>query len=147
MKKIKKFNLLIKNKMKMRKQLAIFMVLFFCITSLAPHYVLADTDSNNSVNLGDINHYNAVVFGDLVENHSEVEGAMAIKGDFKIEEEYTIGYSVGNYPNVVGESIIDLNQPLLLLGGNITSEKNPTLITTRDSKPVNVFSVVSNDFK
>ncbi|MGL4848798.1 MAG: SpaA isopeptide-forming pilin-related protein, partial [Clostridium sp.] len=126
-------------KQKNKKCLAIF-ILILMIVDILPT-VLVSAKQKEEVNLGTIQHYNGIFFGnqknglkdynectlgnfDKSHTHdehctkgAETEGAAAIKGDIITNKHMQLGFAEHPGGPVVGEYDPDTGNPLLLLGG------------------------------
>ncbi|SHK61905.1 choice-of-anchor A domain-containing protein, partial [Clostridium cavendishii DSM 21758] len=120
------------------KSSLVFILSIIMIVGLLPTYLAKATDNN--IKLGDISHYNAIMFGDFTPIHAETEGAIGIQGNVNISETYTIGGVNQNHTGwSIGNGYIDNNGPTLLLGGDILG-KVPTIMTKGNKEDL----VVSN---
>lgn len=131
------------------KILSIVSIVFFIVTNLMPAYALSYNGVNNNIQLDDVAHYNAVIFGDSNQVQGEVEGALAVRNNMNIEKEYTIGFSLSGAPNTMGDKEVDLTKPLFLLGGEVTTKDKFTIqsYNVMTNKKHNVNLVINENSK
>ncbi|QTR75467.1 choice-of-anchor A family protein [Bacillus cytotoxicus] len=77
--------------------------------------------------LGNISHYNAVVFGNHSAIGGDIEGAIAIQGDMDASGYTVVGAATGG-GNIVGERWIDEGYPSLLLSGKMKKSRGESFI-------------------
>lgn len=77
--------------------------------------------------LGNISHYNAVVFGNHSAIGGDIEGAIAIQGDMDASGYTVVGAATGGF-NIVGERWIDEGYPSLLLSGKMKKSREESFI-------------------
>ncbi|MGL4572502.1 MAG: collagen-binding domain-containing protein [Clostridium sp.] len=93
----------------------------------------AVTEGSNS-KLGELSHFNGVIFNNATVRNSRVEGALAVGSNIELNTKNTDNFGIcasankGAESTLIGEEYINDNEPALLLGGNVinntTQNKN-----------------------
>ncbi len=91
--------------------------------------------------LGDVAHYNAVIFGDHSATSADIEGAMAVQGNMNASS-YTVAAAATGASNLAGATWTDEGYPSLMLGGQFTKAgkgeviiQDGTVVMTKDGDP------------
>ncbi|MCR6516066.1 SpaA isopeptide-forming pilin-related protein [Clostridium sp. LY3-2] len=84
-------------------------------------------------NLGTLEHYNAIVFGDHRAHTADVEGALAVGGNLTAPATSGKGYSIAaagtHANNLIGSDYIENGMPSFLLGGELSKVDGGGLLT------------------
>jgi len=99
---------------------------------LVPASLLAGTTNDEDV--GTIDHYNGILFRDLIGEQADIEGALALAGDAVFGGDYhgyDIGASTGTYP-FMGVYQNPNNYPSFLLGGTVSESSGDTRVEQGD---------------
>ncbi|MGG5460558.1 SpaA isopeptide-forming pilin-related protein [Clostridium sp. B9] len=138
-----------KTKYKLRKALVLFLTLTMVTWEALPiSNVFAYTPESELTSLGNIEHYNAVIFGNQTSGRADSEGALAIQGNLIAPNSAGYGYSVCAAGNKMGKymgfNYESNGMPSLLLGGTLskgantkelTIEAGPVVISNEQSDP------------
>ena len=94
--------------------------------------------------MGDIGHYNGIIFGDHTNTAADSEGALAVQGNLTIKGGYSIAGNKEPVYNQIGDQYFDEGYPSLLLGGTLIKEGSTPQVygdyatISKDSDPNNV---------
>ncbi|WP_338631152.1 collagen-binding domain-containing protein [Clostridium baratii] len=108
------------------------------------------TTKNNGVSLGDLAHYNGIIFNNAYVKNSRVEGPMAVRGNIVLNTNEIDNFGIcasaskGAESSLIGNEYVDNNEPSLLLGGDIINN------TPSNTHNIQVFSnpiVIRKDAK
>lgn len=144
-----------KNKIKRYRNILIITVIITFFTLNMFTSIKNVSAKEMDLNLGNLSHYNGVIFGNANVNDSRVEGALAVGGNINISssssKKFEICASASKGASVesslVGSKYIEDEAPSLLLGGNVIKEyptNNDLLVW---SKPVVTSNNISSETK
>ncbi|MDQ0150282.1 collagen-binding domain-containing protein [Eubacterium multiforme] len=129
-------------------------IITFLTFNMFPSIENANAEES-SFNLGNLSHYNVIIFGNANVKNSRVEGALAVGGNINVSsgprEKFEICASASKGANIssslVGSDYIEGNGPSLLLGGNVIKQSKTNNDLLVWSKPIVTNDSISNETK
>ncbi|MEG0297862.1 MAG: SpaA isopeptide-forming pilin-related protein [Clostridium sp.] len=93
------------------------------------------------VSLGDHTTYNVVAFGNHTASNADVEGKLAVQGNFTgptsmNDQSFTIAAAFNGNGVAIGDQILDTSTPTFLLGGNISKPGTGKLLISAGTSAV-----------
>ena len=139
-----------KTKYNLKKALVLFLtftMISWVVMPLSNIFATEIKAKNNG--LGDISHYNAIIFGDQTSQRADVEGALAVKGNMKAptgeNQSYTICAANRNDGYYMGDRYVSNGLPVLLLGGSLSKGEKAGHLIVENANSENESVVISNE--
>lgn len=139
-----------KTKYNLKKALVLFLAFTMIAWGVMPLSNIFATEIEAKNNgLGDISHYNAIIFGDQTSQRADVEGALAVKGNMKAptgeNQSYTICAANRNDGYYMGDRYVSNGLPALLLGGSLSKGEKAGHLIVENANSENESVVISNE--
>ncbi|AIY84032.1 choice-of-anchor A domain protein [Clostridium baratii str. Sullivan] len=111
-------------RLKFRKTLAMLTAISLIIGNILPVKEVVALTKGTLDNLGGLNHYNSIVFGNHTATKADTEGAIAVQGDFIVNEAFSVPASATGADNLMGATYIENGSPSVLIGKNYISNNS-----------------------
>lgn len=139
-----------KTKYNLKKALVLFLTFIMIVWEVMPlSNVFATEVKSQNNGLGDISHYNAIIFGNQTSQRADVEGALAVKGNMKAptgeNQSYTICAANRNDGYYMGDRYVSNGLPVLLLGGSLSKGEKAGHLIVENADSENQPVVISNE--
>lgn len=108
-------------RLKFRKTLAMLTAISLIIGNILPVKEVVALTKVTLEDLGGLNHYNSIVFGNHTATKGDTEGAIAVGGNFTVNEAFSVPASATGAFNLIGSTYIENGSPSVLIGRNYIS--------------------------
>ena len=110
--------------LKFRKTLAMLTAISLIIGNILPVKEVVALSKGTLENLGGLNHYNSIVFGNHTATKADTEGAIAVQGNFTVNEAFSVPAATTGAFNLMGSTYIENGSPSVLIGKNYISNNS-----------------------
>ena len=110
--------------LKFRKTLAMLTAISLIIGNILPVKEVVALSKGTLENLGGLNHYNSIVFGNHTATKADTEGAIAVQGNFTVNEAFSVPAATTGAFNLMGSAYIENGSPSVLIGKNYISNNS-----------------------